>query len=86
MSSPSDPSIWQWIAGSVASIGGSLFGYHKYMDGKKADKQDIVEIKEELNIQRGHIAKVFDSLTAAESKNEERHRELLMHLLERKQD
>lgn len=86
MSSHGDPSLWQWVAGTVASIGSSLFGYHKYMDAKKADKQDIAEIKNELNTQRGHIAKVFDRLNEAEGKNEERHRELLMHLLERKRD
>jgi len=89
MPSHNDPSLWQWLAGGLASFGGGLFGYHKYMDGRlsrKADKEDIAEIKEELSIQRGHISKVFDRLNEAEGKNEERHRELLMHLLERKRD
>jgi len=86
MASHNDPSLWQWIAGSLASVGSGLFGYHKYIDNKKADRKDIVEIRGELTIQRGHIAKVFEKLSEAEGKNEARHRELLMHLLEKKGD
>ena len=56
---------------------------------KKADKHTVnnqlQEVKNELGVQRNHIAKIFDKLGEAESRNEDRHRELLMHLLKGKQ-
>lgn len=86
-----DPSLWQWLTGGgfVAAVS-TAFGYHKYMDGKiakKADKdyviQELLEAKEERAMLRGHIAKIFDQNRESEQKNEMRHRELLMHLLDK---
>lgn len=55
---------------------------------KKADKHTVngqfQKVENELAVQRGHIGKVFDQMRDSESKNEERHRELLMHLIEKK--
>jgi hypothetical protein len=55
---------------------------------KKADKHAVATqlqtVTTELAVQRGHIAKIFDKLAEAESRNEVRHRELLMHMLDDK--
>ena len=68
-----------------------LWGGHKYLESrfdKKADKETVQrgleELNAELTIQRGHIGKVFDQMRDSEYKNEGRHRELMMHLLEKK--
>lgn len=83
MSAHNDPTFWQWLAGGLASFGGGLFGYHKYMDGRlsrKADKEDIAEIKEELSIQRGHISKLFDQARENEQRAQDRHERLMERL------
>ncbi len=54
MSAHNDPSFWQWLTGGIVSMAGGLFGYHKYLDGRfsrKADKEDVTEIREELVVQ-----------------------------------
>ena len=55
---------------------------------KKADKQTVNKqfeaVANELATQRGHIAHIFDQMREDRSAAEERHREVLMHLLEAK--
>ena len=88
-----DPDSLSWVAkvaGGLAAVVVPVLGARSWVDRrfeKKADKEAVAEqfqtVTTELTIQRGHIAKVFDKLGEAEAKNEERHRELLMHLLEK---
>lgn len=56
--------------------------------GKKADKVEVEKgfkaLTTELATQRERQADIFQEISKNESKNEQRHRELLMHLLERK--
>jgi uncharacterized membrane protein YccC len=54
---------------------------------RKADK-DAVEkieggIKDELTIHRGYFKDVFNQIRESDNKSEERHRELLMHLVKK---
>lgn len=78
------------VVGGLVAIAAPIFGVWAYLEkrlDKKADKSHVAtqfqDVKNELTIQRGHIGKVFDKLAEADAKNEERHRELLMHMLER---
>jgi hypothetical protein len=91
MSVEGDPGFWKWLATTITSTVVGIFGYHKYIEGKiekKADRHvvnnQLQEIKNEQATQRGHIGKIFDQMRDAEKASEERHRELLMHLIEKK--
>lgn len=88
---PSPDEFWQWLVGGIASAAGGMFGYHKYVDNrieKKADKTEMregfTEIREEMARSRDVQAKLFDQQRESDQKSEERHRELLMHLVQRK--
>lgn len=76
--------------GACAAIGvpiGAGWKYHKHLEEKldrKADKETLEGIQGELSTQRQRIVEVFEQIRGNESKSEQRHRELLMHLLERK--
>lgn len=59
--------LWLWIDNRFAK--------------KHAVNNAVNDLKLELGVQRGHIAKIFDQMREEEEKNEARHRELLMHLL-----
>lgn len=92
MSVENDPGFWKWVAGGLVSAVGGLWGGWKYIDTelkKKADKHTVAsqlqDVKNELAVQRGHIGKVFDQIRDNEGKSDERHRELLMHLIQRKE-
>lgn len=65
----------------------AAWGFVKLWD-KKADKHAVNnavnEVKLELGVQRGHIGQIFQQMRDMEKVSEERHRELLMHLVERK--
>lgn len=83
MASPNDPTFWQWLIGGMASTVGGLFGYHKYLDSrfaKKADKEDIIELKEEMATQRGNISKLFDQARENEQRAQDRHERLMERL------
>ena len=88
---PRPDDFWQWLVGGVASAAGGLFGYHKYVDGrieKMADKKSMdkleSDIQTELTIHRSYFKDVFNQIRESDQKSEERHRELLMHLVQRK--
>lgn len=91
MSVENDPGFWKWMVGGiVTTIGGAWSGF-KYLDArlaKKADKHVVAnqlqEVKGELAVQRGHIGKIFQQMTESERIAEARHRELLMHLVQKK--
>ena len=83
-----DPSFWKWLAGSIASAGGAVFGYHKYIEGKiakKADKEHVngefSEVRSEMQLQRGHIAKLFDQARENEQRAQDRHERVMERLL-----
>ena len=78
------------LAAGVAVIA-PVAGAYKFLDhrlGKKADKDVVAraldKIEEEFTIHRGYFKDVFDKITDAEHTAEARHRELLMHMLEKK--
>ena len=93
MSAP-DPEGMSLLAKVIAAgtaVVAPIWGGMKWLDtrlDKKADRQAVKEAFEkldtELGTQRGHIAKIFDQMRDAEGVSEKRHRELMMHLLERK--
>lgn len=87
MSVENDPGFLKWLLGGVAGVVSGGFGYHKYLDSrfsKKADKADVREefrdVKEELAVQRGHIAKVFDVIRENEQRAQDRHERLMEKL------
>lgn len=64
-----------------------MFGYHKYIEGKiakKADKEAVKntfsDVKEEMAVQRGHIAKIFDVIRENEQRAQDRHERLMEKL------
>ena len=85
MASPEiDPGVivkaldWMWAA--VVALGGVVW---------KNLHEKIQDNKEELEVQRKHIAKLFDKLEAHAQRSEDRHHELLTALhtgLDRKAD
>ena len=64
-------------------VGGIVWIEKRFAKNEMVDKE-FMEVKEELTVQRGHIAKIFDQMRDAELHSESRHREILMHLLEKK--
>ena len=93
MSAP-DPegfSLLTKIAAAAAAIVTPIYTAYKFIDyrlDKKADK-DVVQasftdLKGELTLQREDIGRLSSKIDEGEKVSEERHRELLMHLLERK--
>lgn len=75
------------VLGAAALVATPIWGFLKLWD-KKADKHTVNnqlnELKLELGVQRGHVGKIFEQMRDMEKVSEERHRELLMHLVERK--
>lgn len=60
-----------------------MFGYHKYLIGridKKADKEVVAEIKQELVHQRTTVAKVFDQIRENEQRAQDRYERLMERL------
>jgi len=86
-----DADTWKWLTGGVATAAASLAAY-VWKDTRarveaKADKEMVVkgfaDLHGELDHQRDTQAKIFDQIRDSESKNESRHRELLMLMLEK---
>ena len=75
------------LVGAAAAVLAPIGGAWLWIDNRFAKKHTlnsaIEDVKTELGVQRGHIAKIFDQMHDAETKSESRHRELLMHLLRR---
>lgn len=75
------------VLGAAAAVAVPVWGFLKLWD-KKADKHTVAnqlqEVKGELAVQRGHIGKIFEQMTVSERIAEARHRELLMHLVNKK--
>ena len=78
------------LAAGVAATA-PIIGAYKFLDhrlGKKADKDMVAsalaKIDEEFVLHRGYFKDVFNKITDAEHTAEARHRELLMHMLEKK--
>jgi len=78
-----DPAFWQRFVGTAASAGAGMFGYHKYLDGrfsKKADKESIHEVKEEISRLRDTQGKVFDQIRENEQRAQDRYERLMERL------
>lgn len=75
------------VIGAIVAVGTPITWLWAKLD-KKADKHAVAEqfqtMTNELTVQRGHIGKIFEQMRDMEQVSEERHRELMMHLLERK--
>jgi hypothetical protein len=91
MSVESDVGFWKWIAGGIVSAFGTLFGYHKFIDGKIAKKADksVVEagfrrVETELERSRDVQAKLFDQMRENEQRAQDRHERLMEHITERR--
>lgn len=93
MSAP-DPegfSMLTKIVAAGAAIIAPVAAVYKWADyrlDKKADK-DVVKmafdlLNSEMNTQRGNTAKLFDKIAEESKIGEERHRELLMHIISKK--
>lgn len=67
------------VLGAGAAVVVPVWGFVKLWD-KKADKHTV---NNELQTINNQLAEQRGMLAESESKNEERHRELLMHLLKR---
>jgi hypothetical protein len=83
-----DNEFLKWLLGGLASAGGALFGYHKYIDGKiakKADKEHVngefAEVRSELLLQRGNVGKLFDQIRENEQRAQDRHERVMERLL-----
>lgn len=88
---PESFSLLTKVIGAAVFIIGPVLGARTWLDrkfDKKADKHAVASqfqaVTSELSTQRGHIGKIFDQMRDNEQKSEERHREILMHLLEAK--
>ena len=82
-----DPSFWKWLAGSILTAGGTMFGYHKYIESKiakKADKDyvntEFSEVKQEIGRIREVQAKAFDQARENEQRAQDRHERLMERL------
>ena len=91
MSVESDPGFWKWVAGGVISAAGGAWGFLKWHHSEmqqKADKraveQGFARVEGELGTQRGHIGRIFEQIRESDQASESRHRELLMHLVNKK--
>lgn len=93
MSTPDPESVGllaKVIAAGVAVVA-PIWGARTWLDKrfeKKADKHVVTTefqtVKNELGTLRATQAKIFDKLAESETRNEDRHREVLMYLLENK--
>lgn len=80
------------VIGAAAAIGVPIGGAYKWLDSrldKKADKSEVEKqftaLNAEMTTQRGNVGKIFDQMKESDRIAEERHRELLMHLIRGKQ-
>lgn len=83
MSLDADPSFWKQVVAGIATTAGGLFGYHKYMENKianKADAKEVMEIKGEIGRIRDVQAKVFDQMRENEQRAQDRFEKILEKL------
>lgn len=87
MSVEADVGFWKWLAGSLVTAVGAMFGGWKWLDAKldkKADKEEvdaaINEVREEITIQRGHVSKIFDQIRENEQRAQDRHERIMERL------
>jgi hypothetical protein len=87
MSVENDPGFWKWFAGMILGGVGAAFGAWKFFDAKlelKADKTEvqdaITEMREEITLQRQHVAKIFDQMRENEQRSQDRYERLMERL------
>jgi len=88
---PEGFSIAAKVIGALAAIGLPIGGVYAWLErrfDKKADKHIVNSqfqaVQNELGTLRGTQAKIFDQMREDRGAAEQRHREVLMHLLDRK--
>lgn len=89
---PEGVSLLAKVIGAAAAIVVPIGGAYKWLDSrfdKKADKSEVDKqfsaLNAEMTTQRGNVGKIFDQMKESDRIAEERHRELLMHLIRDKQ-
>lgn len=80
------------VIGAAVAIGVPVGGAYKWLEtrfDKKSDKGDVdkqfTALNAEMTIQRGNVGKIFDQIKESDRIAEQRHRELLMHLIKDRQ-
>lgn len=79
-----DDSFWKWLVGVLTAGASTMFGYHKYIASridKKADKdtvnRDFNEVRDELQLQRQNVSKLFDQIRNSDQRAQDRHERLM---------
>lgn len=72
------------VLAAATAVGVPILGAYKWLDtrlDKKADKHAVNNqfqaVTNELSVQRGHIAKVFDQIRENEQRAQDRHERLM---------
>ena len=88
---PEGMSLLGKIVAAATAVVVPVWGARTWLDSRFAEKADRKAVKEafekiedELSVQRGNQGKIFDQMRDSEKANEARHRELMMHMLEKK--
>ncbi len=84
---PEGMSLFAKVVATGAALA-PLGGFWIWLDNRFAKKHTVTSqlqaVTGELATQRGHIGKIFEQMRDMEKVSEERHRELMMHLLEKR--
>lgn len=90
MSIDTDAGFWKWVAGSILTAGGAVWGFFKYIDSrldKKADKHqvksDLQTVTNEIATVRTNQAKVFDQIRENEQRANDRDERFRTHVDEK---
>lgn len=71
MSVEQDPGFWKWVAGSLITLAGTVWGGFKYVDARFDRKADKHTVNNQINDLKnadtkclGHIEKLFENAEA----------------------
>ena len=81
---PDSLSLLEKLIGAAAAVALPVMGARTWLEkrfDRKADKSTVSsefqEVRDEMTVQRGHIAKVFDQIRENEQRAQDRHERLL---------
>lgn len=83
MSAENDPSFWKLVAGGIVASVSAAWGGLKYFDSrldKKADKEALMQLEEDVTIVRSTQAKIFDQIRENEQRAQDRYERLMEKL------